>query len=178
MLGTVTALRQEGIRYKGVLYAGLMLEGGNPFVLEFNARFGDPETQPILFKMDSDLFPVLSACSDGTLADTDAVRWKKGVSICVVLASAGYPNKPEKGQLITGLQDIEGEKDVFVFHAGTKRIGDNFYTSGGRVLGVTALGESYESAIKKVYEAVDCIHFEGMQYRTDIGRKAIACTVG
>jgi phosphoribosylamine--glycine ligase len=173
MSRTVSALREEGILYKGVLYAGLMMTETESYVLEFNARFGDPETQPLLFKMDSDLYPILLACTQGTLTEIPRIEWKKGVSLCVVIASRGYPSGPEKGRLITGLEDLEGEKDVFVFHAGTKRINGKYYTSGGRVLGVTVLGEDYKSAIKKAYEAVACIHFDGMQFRTDVGRKAL-----
>ena len=173
MKKTIDALREEGITYKGVLYGGLMLRDGDPYVLEFNARFGDPETQPILFKMESDLLPVVSACAEGDLAKVGPIAWKEGVAVCVVLASRGYPERPEKGKLIKGLGELEGQKDVFVFHAGTKRVGNEYYTSGGRVLGVTALGGTYREAIDKVYEAVSCIEFEGMYYRKDIGRKAL-----
>lgn len=178
MGGTVNALRAEGVVYKGILYAGLMMDRAEPYVLEFNARFGDPETQPILFKMESDLLPILSACTQGTLADMPEIEWKRGVALCVVLASRGYPAQPEKGQLITGLEDLEGEKDVFVFHAGTKKVGGKYYTSGGRVLGVTVLGEDYESAIKKVYDAISYIHFDGMHFRTDVGGKALNMATG
>ncbi|MGD0233585.1 MAG: phosphoribosylamine--glycine ligase [Syntrophorhabdales bacterium] len=174
MKKTVAALRNEGITYKGVLYGGLMIEAKKPFVLEFNARFGDPETQPILFKMESDILPILRACVEGKLDGVGGIAWKGGVSICVVLASGGYPEKPEKGKLIRGLDEVRQSKDVFVFHAGTKKIGKEYYTSGGRVLGVTALGETYRDAIRKVYDAVSCISFEGMQYRKDIGAKALA----
>ncbi len=178
MKKTVAALRNEGITYKGVLYGGLMIEAKKPFVLEFNARFGDPETQPILFKMESDILPILRACVEGKLDGVGGIAWKGGVSICVVLASGGYPEKPEKGKLIRGLDEVRQSKDVFVFHAGTKKIGKEYYTSGGRVLGVTALGETYRDAIRKVYDAVSCISFEGMQYRKDIGAKALALQSG
>lgn len=173
MKRTVDALRAEGIAYKGVLYGGLMLNGTEAGVLEFNARFGDPETQPILFRMESDLLSVVLACAEGRLKDEPPIQWKAGVSLCVVIASAGYPEKPEKGKLIKGLKELDGLKDVFVFHAGTKKIGDEYYTAGGRVLGVTALGVNYADAARKAYEAVDCIKFDGMYYRKDIGRKAI-----
>jgi phosphoribosylamine--glycine ligase len=173
MKRTIDALRDEGITYKGVLYGGLMLHDGNPYVLEFNARFGDPETQPILFKMESDLLPVVSSCAEGNLGKAEPLVWKEGVAVCVVVASRGYPERPEKGKLIKGLSEIEGQKDVVVFHAGTKRVGNEYYTSGGRVLGVTALGSTYRKAIDKVYEAVSCIEFEGMYYRRDIGHKAL-----
>lgn len=173
MLKTVRALQNEGVTYKGVLYDGLMLSGGTPYTLEFNARFGDPETQPLLFKMDSDILPILLACANGTLADIKEIKWKDGVSICVVLASRGYPDRPEKGMGIRGLDSLKNEKDVMVFHAGTKRDRDGFQTAGGRVLGVTAIGDSYADAIRKVYDAASCIEFEGMQFRKDIGAKAL-----
>jgi phosphoribosylamine---glycine ligase len=178
MQKTVSALRNDGITYKGVLYAGLMMEGRNPFVLEFNARFGDPETQPILFNMESDILPILTACAEGTLDRAGGIAWKSGVSICVVLASGGYPDRPEKGKVIQGLDEVKQDKDVFVFHAGTKKVGKEYYTSGGRVLGVTATGETYRDAIRKVYDAVSCISFEGMQFRKDIGAKALALQSG
>jgi phosphoribosylamine--glycine ligase len=174
MQKTVDALRKEGVPYQGVLYGGLMIEAGHPFVLEFNARFGDPETQPILFKMESDILPILIACVEGKLDRVGEITWKNGVSICVVLASRGYPEKPEKGKLIRGLEELRSMKDVFVYHAATRKVGSDYYTSGGRVLGVTAVGDTYVDAIHKVYEAVSCISFEGMLYRKDIGAKAVA----
>ncbi len=168
----VDALTNEGVAYKGVLYGGLMLDGRKPYVLEFNARFGDPETQPLLFKMESDLLPVLSACAEGNLAGAGPISWKEGVALCVVIASRGYPAKPEKGKVIRGLEALEGLEDVFVFHAGTKGVGGQYYTAGGRVLGVTVLGETYALAVRKAYDAVSLIEFEGMHFRRDIGRKA------
>jgi phosphoribosylamine--glycine ligase len=177
MLKTIQALQSEGIGYKGVLYDGLMLSGGTPYTLEFNARLGDPETQPILFKMESDIVPIVLACVEGKLNTIEHIRWKEGVSICVVVASKGYPDKPEKGKVIRGLGDLKNKKDVMVFHAGTKKVGNDFYTSGGRVLGVTATGKTYKDAIEKVYGAVSCIEFEGMQYRKDIGAKALKYSI-
>jgi len=170
---TIHALRDEGIIYKGVLYGGLMLKENRPYVIEFNARFGDPETQPILFKMESDILPILMACLDGSLNEVNAIKWREGVSVCVVIASRGYPYKPEKGYVINGLDALKDRKDIMVFHAGTKKDGNRYITSGGRVLGVTAMGETYADAIKKAYDAVSCIDFEGMQYRKDIGAKAL-----
>ena len=172
MKKVVDGLRKEGIVYKGVLYGGLMLDGGKPYVLEFNARFGDPETQPLLFKMESDLLPILYACAEGRLASAGPISWKKGVALCVVVASRGYPAKPEKGKVIRGLEALEGLKDVFVFHAGTKLVGGEYYTAGGRVLGVTVLGETYGDAVRKAYDALSLVEFEGMHFRRDIGRKA------
>jgi len=173
MLKTIAAMREKDIPYKGVLYGGLMLSGGKPYVIEFNARFGDPETQPIIFKMESDLLPVLTACVEGKLADIKEVRWKEGVSVCVVIASRGYPEKPEKGKVIRGLGKLAGRDDVMVFHAGTKKVGTEYHTEGGRVLGVTAMGRNYEEAIRKAYDAVSLIEFDGMYYRKDIGKKAL-----
>ncbi|MHB8111536.1 MAG: phosphoribosylamine--glycine ligase [Syntrophorhabdaceae bacterium] len=173
MLRTIDAMRRKGIPYKGVLYGGLMFSGGKPYVIEFNARFGDPETQPILFKMESDLLPVLMACVGGKLSTIKDITWKEGVSVCVVLASGGYPEKPEKGKIIHGLDRLRDLDDVMVFHAGTKKVGRDYVTSGGRVLGVTALGPTYEAAIQKAYDAVGLIQFDGMFYRKDIGKKAL-----
>jgi phosphoribosylamine--glycine ligase len=175
MKKTIEAMKSEGADYRGVLYGGLMImDDKKPYVIEFNARLGDPETQPILFKMESDILPILQACIEGTLDKFTTIGWREGVSVCVVLASKGYPDKTEKGMIIQGLDDLKGDKDVMVFHAGTKKIGNEFYTSGGRVLGVTAIGSTYEYAIAKVYEAVSCIKFDGMQYRKDIGSKALS----
>jgi phosphoribosylamine---glycine ligase len=174
MTKTVEALGAEGIVYRGALYGGLMMtDDGKPYVLEFNARMGDPETQPLLFKMKSDILPILLACAEGDLKGLNNIEWHDGVSICVVMASGGYPDKPERGKVIKGLDDLKNRRDVMVFHAGTGMSGSEIITSGGRVLGVTALGNDYEDAIKKVYEAVSCIRFEGMQYRKDIGLKAL-----
>lgn len=173
MLRTIAAMRQRGIPYKGVLYGGLMFSGGKPYVIEFNARFGDPETQPIIFKMKGDLLPVLVACVEGKLNNIKELEWKDGVSVCVVLASGGYPENPDKGKAIRGLHRLAGRDDVMVFHAGTKKVNNQYITSGGRVLGVTAIGPTYENAIKKAYDAVAMIEFEGMFYRKDIGKKAL-----
>jgi phosphoribosylamine--glycine ligase len=175
MRKTIDALRNEGANYRGVLYGGLMIMSDKkPFVIEYNARLGDPETQPILFKMESDIVPILLACIEGKFDNTTTISWREGVSVCVVLASKGYPDKTEKGMIIKGLGDLRDRGDIMVFHAGTKKIGNDFYTSGGRVLGVTAIGKTYSDAIQKVYSAVSCIKFEGMQYRRDIGSKALS----
>jgi len=173
MLKTIDALNQEGVAYKGALYGGLMITHSNPYVLEFNARLGDPETQPIFFKMESDLVPILQASVNGSLEKIETIQWKRGVSLCVVIASKGYPEKPEKGKIIRGLDALKGQNDVMVFHAGTKKVGNDYYTSGGRVLGVTVIGDTYRDAIEKAYNAISCIEFEGMHYRKDIGKKAL-----
>jgi phosphoribosylamine--glycine ligase len=175
----VAGLRQEGIVYQGVLYAGVMVTKKGPLVLEFNARFGDPETQPILMRMKSDIVPIFEAIIDGKLDDR-FIEWDERAAVCVVLAAGGYPGKYEKGVPIKGLDKIDQLDDVMVFHAGTTlgargQLPDTrgILTNGGRVLGVTALGGSIKFAIDKAYRAVNVIHFKGMQYRRDIGKKAL-----
>ncbi len=162
----VDSLRVEGRPFVGVLYAGLMLTHDGPRVLEFNCRFGDPETQAILPLLDSDLLDITEACAHGRLAEMD-LRWKEGAAACVVLASEGYPGKYASGREVHGL-DSTFEKAV-IFHAGTRREGDKVVTAGGRVLGVTGRGNDLETAIAAAYDAVRQIRFEGMQYRHDIG---------
>jgi len=166
-------LRRERINYRGVLYLGLMICDGNPYVLEFNCRFGDPEAQPVLMRLDSDLFDALKATAEGKLRNI-RLRWKRDASVCVVLASKGYPGRYDKGKSIKGLDYFKGKDDVVVFHAGTDIDEEgNLITSGGRVLGVTALGKDIKSAKEKAYGAIEKIHFEGMHYRRDIADKAI-----
>lgn len=172
MLPTLNGLRSEGITYKGVLYAGLMIRDNKPYVLEFNCRFGDPETQTVLSMLDSDIAEIADAILGSRLAGHD-VRWKTGASVCVVLASKGYPDKYEKGVTIKGLDEIKSQKGVAVFHSGTSFDGGNIVTSGGRVLGVTAVGEDIRDARDRAYRAIDSIHFEGMHYRKDIAYKAL-----
>jgi phosphoribosylamine---glycine ligase len=176
MLKTIAAMGSEGIEYKGVLYGGLMIKDKTPYVIEFNARLGDPETQPILFKMESDIVPILLASVEGRLSGIPDIKWKPGVSVCVVLASGGYPESPEKGKVIRGLDELKNRNDVMVFHGGTRKEGDVCYTSGGRVLAVTAMGATQADAMRNVYDAISCIEFEGMQFRKDIGSKAIKFT--
>ncbi|MCA9482393.1 MAG: phosphoribosylamine--glycine ligase [Nitrospina sp.] len=170
MLPTVRAMEQEGAPYKGILYAGLMITDAGPRVLEFNARMGDPETQPLMVRMRSDLVPLMEACIDGTL-DGCEIGWDPGASVCVVMASGGYPDSYEKGKPITGIENAQAVEGVTVFHAGTKRQDGQVVTSGGRVLGVTALAPDVPSAIEKAYSAVEKIHWEGVHFRRDIGRR-------
>ncbi len=170
---TIDGLRAEGILYRGVLYAGLMLTERGPRVLEFNVRFGDPETQAILPLLESDLLPVLLACLDGTLDRVD-LRWSSRHCLCVVLASPGYPGRYPKGLPISGLEEAAALPDTVIFHAGTSLEEGRVVTSGGRVLGVTALGDTLPEAARRAYEAVGRVHFEGMQYRRDIGARAMA----
>jgi phosphoribosylamine--glycine ligase len=167
---TIAGLSEEGIPYTGFLYFGLMLTAHGPMVLEYNCRLGDPETQPIMMRMNFDLAVAFEAVASRTL-DRFKPAWKPGASVCVVMASCGYPDSFEKGKKITGLAEAEALPDVAVFHAGTKHDGDSIVTSGGRVLGVTAAADSLPLAIYKAYEAVDKIHFEGAQCRSDIGAK-------
>ncbi|MEK6693033.1 MAG: phosphoribosylamine--glycine ligase, partial [Nitrospirota bacterium] len=172
MIPTIRAMKMEGRKYKGVLYAGLMIDKGEPKVLEFNVRFGDPETQPILMRLDNEIVDIFNAVIDGELKGKE-LRWKKDASVCVVLASEGYPGPYKKGEVIAGLEEAEGMDGVVVFHAGTTVKNGNILTDGGRVLGVTGLDKDIKSAIDKTYRAVNKINFNGMQYRKDIGLKAI-----
>jgi phosphoribosylamine--glycine ligase len=172
MLPTVKAMAAEGHPYRGVLYAGLMIHHGEPRVLEFNARLGDPEAQPLLVRMASDLVPVLQAAIEGRLHEVE-IAWRAEPAVCVVLAAGGYPGPYEKGKPITGLRAAARLKDVAVFHAGTAMRQGRVVTAGGRVLGVTALGNPLGAAIDRAYQAVRKIRWEGMHFRTDIGRKAL-----
>jgi phosphoribosylamine---glycine ligase len=167
----VDALRNDGAEYRGVLYAGLMLTAGGPKVLEFNCRLGDPETQPILMRLKSDLVDVLEAVLDDKL-DKVTLAWDERPAVCVVMSAGGYPGAYASGKVITGLADAASMNDVAVFHAGTRLQGNNVVTAGGRVLGVTALGKTIEAARTRCYEAVDKIRFEGAYCRRDIGAKA------
>jgi phosphoribosylamine---glycine ligase len=171
MLPMIRAMQQEGRPYKGILYAGLMLTKTGPQILEFNARFGDPETQPLLVRMDSDIIPIFEACIDGTL-DECPLQWKDESSVCVVMAAKGYPDSYEKGKPISGLKDANALPGVVVFHAGTKEQDGEVLTQGGRVLGVTAIGEDTATAISRAYEAVEKIEWDGIHYRKDIGHRA------
>jgi phosphoribosylamine--glycine ligase len=172
LIPTVDGMNRNDTPYKGVLYAGMMLTQGGPRVLEFNARFGDPETQPILMRMKSDLLEVLVAVCQGKLDDV-TIRWDQRPAVCVVMASGGYPGNYEKGKVITGLDAAAKLKDVMVFHAGTAEKDGQIVTAGGRVLGVTALGDTIAQAKAKAYEAVALISFEGAYSRKDIADKAI-----
>ncbi|MBW1971913.1 MAG: phosphoribosylamine--glycine ligase [Deltaproteobacteria bacterium] len=172
MFPLVSGLNDEGIKYVGVIYAGLMIKDNDPYVLEFNVRFGDPETQPILMRMKSDLLEIIEASITGNLLN-HSIQWDKRPSVCVVLASSGYPNKYEKGFPISGLEDVEKIEDVQVFHAGTTIKDGKIITNGGRVLGITSIGENIPIAISKAYEAVKMISWQGIYYRKDIGKKAL-----
>jgi len=170
MLPMVRAMQQEGRTYKGILYAGLMLTKTGPQILEFNARFGDPETQPLMVRMETDIIPLFEACIDGTLGQCQ-VNWKNKSSVCVVMTAEGYPGTYQKGEIISGLKNANSTPEVVVFHAGTKEQDGKVLTNGGRVLGVTATGANTESAIQRAYDAVGKVNWRGVHYRKDIGSR-------
>ncbi|MGH8690205.1 MAG: phosphoribosylamine--glycine ligase, partial [Burkholderiales bacterium] len=171
ILPTIQGMAQDGIPYAGFLYAGLMIDrNGNPKTLEFNCRLGDPETQPIILRLKSDLLDLVERALDGTLDRIEA-EWDRRAALGVVLAAQGYPEEPRRGDVIAGLP--KGTPDCRVFHAGTRLDGQTVVTSGGRVLCVTALGDSVKRARARAYEALEPIRFEGMQYRKDIGHRAL-----
>jgi phosphoribosylamine--glycine ligase len=174
MIPTVEAMKKEGRPYKGVLYAGIMVTDSGTQVLEFNARFGDPETQPLLFRMKSDIVDFMVACAkaDGSLKSM-SIDWYEQPTVCVVMASKGYPGKYDKGIVISGLDDVSNLPETYVFHAGTAEKDGNIVTAGGRVLGVTARGRDIPGAIENAYKAVKKISWDGIYYRTDIGKKAL-----
>ncbi|MFZ5987672.1 MAG: phosphoribosylamine--glycine ligase [Bacillota bacterium] len=167
---TIEAMNEEGRKFKGVLYFGLIITKDGPKVLEYNARFGDPETQVVLPRLESDILEIFNAVIDEKLDEIE-INWDNNACVCVILASGGYPQKYETGFEIMGINDAERDINTVVFHAGTKRENGKYYTAGGRVLGVTALESSLDMAIKKAYQGVSKIRFEGMHYRKDIGVK-------
>ena len=169
---TVRGMAEENVPFTGVLYCGLMMTAKGPQVLEYNARFGDPETQAILVRLESDLIDVLEACVDGCLAETE-FRWAPGASACVIASSAGYPGGYKTGLPISGLNNASQVPGVEVFHSGTAQVDGQIVTNGGRVLGVTARGDSLEQALGRAYEAMAQIHFDGIYYRHDIGHRAL-----
>ncbi len=171
---TVKGMNKIGCTFKGVLYVGLMITDTGPKVLEFNCRFGDPETQVLLPRLKSDLVPLMMACIDGTLDQHTDIAWHTEAAACVIMASGGYPNPYQTGKSITGLTEAEAIDDVNVFHAGTEQYGDNIVTAGGRVLGVTALAEDLKTAIEKAYQGVSTIHFDEAHWRKDIGYRALS----
>lgn len=168
----IDGMRMQGNPFQGMLYAGLMLRQGKPYVLEFNVRMGDPEGQVILPRLESDFAGLCEALCQGRLGDYKAA-WRVSAAVCVVLASEGYPGSYTKGKVISGLRMAEEDSRIVIFHSGTRRDGENFVTDGGRVLGVTATGVDLSSAVMCAYEAVNKIHFEGMHYRRDIGAKGL-----
>jgi phosphoribosylamine--glycine ligase len=173
MIPTVKALAAEGYPYQGILYAGLMIKDGEPKTLEFNCRLGDPETQPIFMRMGGDLVPVMEACIEGALAGEE-LSWDPRTAVCVVMASQGYPGSYEKGKRIHGLEEVEKMPGVYCFHAGTAAEKGKYLTAGGRVLGVTGLGKGIKEAMEITYRAVAQITWDGVHFRKDIGKKALA----
>jgi phosphoribosylamine--glycine ligase len=165
-------IQAEKFDFRGIVYFGLMLTEKGPRVLEFNVRFGDPETQVVLPLLRSDLVDILEAVADQRLAG-QPVEWRKGAALCVVLASRGYPSEPAIDKKISGLEEAEKDKDVAVYHAGTKKVGNDVHTAGGRVLGVTGFGANLKAASARAYKAVSKISFDGMQFRQDIGHQAL-----
>ena len=174
VLPAIKGMAAEGRRYQGVLYAGLMMTEDGPKVLEFNARFGDPETQVIMARLRSDIVPVLRDVAEGQIDEETKLEWSKEPAVCVVLCAPGYPDDPHTGQEVHGLESLAGEKDVVAFHAATAMRDGRVVTVGGRVLGITAIGANLEAAIHRAYEAAAKISFEGMQFRKDIGQRALA----
>jgi len=172
MKPVIRSMADRGHPYRGVLYAGLMIDEGKAKVLEFNCRFGDPEAQPLLMRMRSDIVPVLEAVADGNLSGVET-EWDPRATVCVVMASKGYPKDYKKGLVISGLDKAKKIPDTVVFHAGTRKAGDKILTDGGRVLGVTSLGDTISEAIDRAYGVVECINWKGVHYRRDIGRKAL-----
>jgi len=174
---TIDALAKEGSVYRGILYPGLILTDEGPKVLEFNCRMGDPETQPVLLLLGSDIISIFEAVNEGKVK-TLRLKWKKGSAVCLVLTSGGYPGTYEKGKVIRGLEKLRGLGDIFAFHSGTKLNGKKIVTNGGRVLGITGIGKDLSSSIKKVYNGIgkDGIHFQNMHYRKDIGQKGLKQT--
>ena len=168
----VAGMKAEGAEYKGVLYCGLMMTARGPMVLEFNCRFGDPETQPILMRLESDLVEALEASIEGRVSEGD-FKWSSDASVCVVMASGGYPGTFEVGKKITGLDEAAAVDGVKVFHAGTTKRDGDFYTSGGRVLGVSARAAELKTAVQRAYEACEKIRFDGAHYRKDIAARAL-----
>ena len=168
----VAGMKAEGAEFKGVLYCGIMMTARGPMVLEFNCRFGDPETQPSLMRLDSDLIDAFMASIDGSVSDGD-YKWSPDPSVCVVMASGGYPGSYQVGKLIEGIDQADSVPGVKVFHAGTTLQDGRFYTAGGRVLGVTARGANLRQAVDRAYEAVGKIRFDGMHYRKDIAHRGL-----
>jgi phosphoribosylamine---glycine ligase len=173
---TIAGMKAEGMEYKGILYCGLMMTARGPMVLEFNCRFGDPETQPILMRMESDLVEAIEASIEGRVSDGD-FRWSQDAAVCVVMASGGYPGTIEVGKKITGIEDADKVDGVKVFHAGTTARDDTYYTSGGRVLGVTARAADLKTAVSRAYRAVSAIQFDGAHWRKDIAARALTNSV-
>jgi phosphoribosylamine---glycine ligase len=164
---TYNALLKEGIKYKGILYGGIIVSEGDPYLLEYNCRFGDPETQAILPRLESDLLEILMKCVDGNLGSS-SLRWSNNKCVCVIAASSGYPESSSSGDIIKGLEVLENSDDVLVFHSGTRISNGNLVTNGGRVLGLVSCSKSFKQSRQNIYRSLENIKFKGMQYRKDI----------
>ena len=169
---TLSAMNSDGYPFVGVIYPGLVLHKDGLKILEYNARFGDPETQTYMRLLDTDILDIFDACLDGKLNEIEII-WRNAYACTIILASGGYPGNYEKGKVVSGIDDAERELDIIVFHAGTAAKDDKFVTNGGRVLGVSAIGITLEETLAKAYKAIEKISFEGMQYRKDIGKSAL-----
>ncbi len=169
LLPTVKALQNDGILYKGILYAGIMLVKGEPYLLEYNVRLGDPETQALMPRLKTDFVDIIIAINTQNLASLN-LEWSEEHTVCVVISAEGYPGTPKSGDPITGLEHFENQDDLVVFHAGTKQNGNDVITAGGRILNIVAKDNTLEDAIEKVYRSISKIYFDGMHYRKDIGR--------
>jgi len=172
VIPSIAGLKQDGMLFVGILYPGLMLTSEGPKLLEFNARFGDPEAEIYMRLLETDLLDIVDASIDGKLNEIE-IKWKDKFACNIVLCSAGYPGNYEKGKEIKGIEGTESDDDIVIFHAGTKMEGDKLITNGGRVLGVSAIGDTLQEALQKAYKAIEKISFEGIQYRRDIGKKAL-----
>ena len=168
---TINAMHNEGLDFRGFLYAGIMIKDGTPYVLEYNVRMGDPECQPILMRLNSDLYDYLHASSEGKLNELPELSWKNQHAVCVVLASKGYPSSYPTGDVISGFENISS--NAFIFHAGTKKQDDKIISNGGRVLGITALGSSLQDAINNAYDVCNRISWINKYHRNDIGKKGL-----
>lgn len=164
---TLEGFKKDGLNFKGILFVGLMITEDGEKVLEYNVRFGDPETQSVLFRLETDLHEIMETILDNKLKDIE-INYSDDEAVCVMLTSGGYPDSYEKGKIITGLENLDD--DIVVFHSGTKMLDGNLVTNGGRVIGITAKSTTVKDAAEKVYENIKKINFEGMHYRTDIGR--------
>ncbi|HBA45942.1 phosphoribosylamine--glycine ligase [Candidatus Nomurabacteria bacterium RIFCSPLOWO2_02_40_28] len=169
---TLEAMRKEGTPFEGILYPSLMLTKDGPKIIEFNARFGDPEAQTYMRLLDTDLLDIIEACVDKKLNKTK-IKWKNSFACNIALASGGYPGNYIKGKIISGIEEVKLQKDIIIFHANTKVEGEKLVTSGGRVLGISSVGDTLVEALAKAYKAIEKISFEGMQYRKDIGKSAL-----
>ena len=172
MLKVIQSMRTEGSEYLGILYEGLMIIDNEPHVLEFNCRFGDPETQSTMMRLKSDIMPYIEATINKKLDSVEPIIWNKGSAACVIMSSKGYPQKYEKGKIVTGINEIKNEHNTTIFHSGTTMNNNEIITTGGTVLGVTSIGDNINEATNRSYEAIKMINFDGAHFRKDIAKMA------